>query len=139
MKPRPNETAEYKPLDPGLDGWRPQFSNREFYARIDREVIREINELRMAMAKFDSYRHAWAEIVANNATPGRSSEFRLVAHGFDVLLKKKTPRHDQRPADEHERGNVEDVEPCVVAGKAGHVEGVTGVLGGVVVHRDVGQ
>ena len=45
------------------------------YKRINREVMREISELKKALAEFDAYRHTWAEIAANNVGPGRDSDY----------------------------------------------------------------
>lgn len=61
----------------GLGGWQPLFGKtaRARFERIDRDLMAELGELKKAIAAFDSYRHAWAEIVANNVAPGRDSEF----------------------------------------------------------------
>jgi len=61
-----------------LTNWRGMFeeSERRTFERIDREVMREIGELKKALAEFDSYRHVWSEIAANNVPPGRDSDFK---------------------------------------------------------------
>jgi len=50
-------------------------NHRRAFERIDREVMREVKELKAALAEFDAYRHIWAEIVGNNVPPGRGSEY----------------------------------------------------------------
>lgn len=71
-------TNKPEPLSPGLEGWKPTFESgmRECFKSIDKDLMRLIGELKQSIAEFDSYRHAWAEIVANDAPPGRKSEFR---------------------------------------------------------------
>lgn len=48
--------------------------HRARFAKIDRELMREIGELKEAIAEFDAYRHTWAEMSANDVKPGRGSD-----------------------------------------------------------------
>lgn len=60
-----------------LGSWRGMFdeTDRRTFERINQQVMREIGELKKALAEFDAYRHAWSEISANNVAPGRGSDF----------------------------------------------------------------
>ena len=62
---------------PLLDDWHGMFDESEHktFERINRDVMREIGELKKALAEFDAYRHVWAEISANNVPPGRGSHY----------------------------------------------------------------
>lgn len=46
---------------------------RDRFDRIDRDTIKLVAELKVAVAEFDAYRHAWAEMSANDSPPGRGS------------------------------------------------------------------
>jgi hypothetical protein len=50
-------------------------SEHKTFERINRDVMREIGELKKALTEFDAYRHVWAEISANNVPPGRGSPY----------------------------------------------------------------
>lgn len=51
-------------------------SNHAAFKRIDRELMRCLGELKEVIAEFDSYRHAWAEIISCDVAPGRASDTR---------------------------------------------------------------
>lgn len=47
---------------------------RATFGRIDGDLMAALGRLKAAIAEFDCARHAWAEIEANDAPPGRGSE-----------------------------------------------------------------
>ena len=50
--------------------------NVSYFKKIDKDFMDRLGELKTARAEFDAYRHAWAEMAANNNPPGRDSELR---------------------------------------------------------------
>ena len=69
-----------KPVPPcisPLAGWKGEFQDdyRRTFSKLTRQTIQDLNELKKAMAEFDTYRHVWAEISANNVPPGRGSDY----------------------------------------------------------------
>lgn len=69
--------AEEIKLNEDMDNWKAMFdeSTHETFKRINREAIVEIGELKKALCEFDCARGQWAEITANNVTPGRGSNY----------------------------------------------------------------
>ncbi len=49
---------------------------RRTFEKIDRDLMTDLMRLKSHIAEFDSFRHAWAEIIGNNNAPGRKSELR---------------------------------------------------------------
>lgn len=84
--------------------------HRDRFDKIDRELMRELGELKEAIAEFDSYRHAWAEMSANDCKPGRGSELakRLeVMQGYALMnLDGCAWRLRLRIREEHSSPNI---------------------------------
>lgn len=61
-----------------LNNWKGMFeeSQLQTFQRINRDVMSEIRELKAALTEFDCYRQVWADIAANDAPPGRDSDFK---------------------------------------------------------------
>ena len=49
---------------------------RSSFEKIDRVLMEDLQRLKSHIAEFDCFRHAWAEIAANDNPPGRKSELR---------------------------------------------------------------
>lgn len=72
----------------GFTGTFDDLHQRNF-DRIDREMMRDLGELKQALAEFDAFRHVWAEMSANNVAPGRGSELQKrmeVMQGHALML-----------------------------------------------------
>lgn len=63
------------PLFCGYEG-KLDFGKRASFERIDRQLMQDLEALKSHICEFDTARHIWSEIVANDNPPGRKSELR---------------------------------------------------------------